>query len=82
MTPSSEEDEFLRVAFAAIPRITEMIIAFPPSIVQARWKWRNGATCRRPKISAVQRRMPSVQWTQLCVSCKHKWSSKRFRKAN
>jgi hypothetical protein len=30
MTPSSEEDEFLRVAFAAIPRITEMIAAFPP----------------------------------------------------
>ena len=29
MTPSSEEDEFLRVAFAAIPRITEMIAAFP-----------------------------------------------------
>jgi hypothetical protein len=29
MTPSSEEDEFLRVALAAIPRITEMIAAFP-----------------------------------------------------
>ena len=28
MTPSSEENEFLRVAFAAIPRITEMIAAF------------------------------------------------------
>jgi hypothetical protein len=29
MTSSSEEDEFLRVALAAIPRITEMITAFP-----------------------------------------------------
>ena len=29
MTPSSEENEFLRVALAAIPRITEMIAAFP-----------------------------------------------------
>jgi hypothetical protein len=29
MTPSLEEDEFLRVALAAIPRITEMIVAFP-----------------------------------------------------
>jgi hypothetical protein len=29
MTSRSEEDEFLRVAFAAIPRITEMIAALP-----------------------------------------------------
>jgi thymidylate kinase len=29
MTPSSEENEFLRVALAAIPRTTEMIAAFP-----------------------------------------------------
>src|ERR1700730_6153797 len=29
MTPSSEEDEFLRVALAALPRITELIAAFP-----------------------------------------------------
>jgi hypothetical protein len=71
MTPSSEENEFLRVALAAIPRI-----------VQAHWKWRSGATCRRPRNSAVQRPIPSVQWTQLCVSFRHKWSNKRFRKAN
>jgi hypothetical protein len=28
MTPSTEANEFLRVALAAIPRITEMIVAF------------------------------------------------------
>jgi hypothetical protein len=47
MTPSSEEDEFLRVAFAAIPRITEMIAAFPPehragALEVAKWRYMAG----------------------------------------
>ena len=48
MTPSSEEDEFLRVAFAAIPRITEMIAAFPAehragALEVAKWRYMRAA---------------------------------------
>ena len=30
MTSTAEEKAFLRVAVAAIPRVTELILAFPP----------------------------------------------------
>ena len=80
MTSSSEEDEFLRVALAAIPRITEMIAAFPA-------EHRAGAleVAKRRYVQAAQdfgctTADSEVQWTWLCVSCKHKWSSKRFRR--
>jgi hypothetical protein len=48
MPPSSEEDEFLRVAFAAIPRITEIIAAFPPehragALEVAKWRYLQAA---------------------------------------
>ena len=48
MTPSSEEDEFLRVALAAIPRITEIIAAFPPkhragALEVAKWRYMQAA---------------------------------------
>src|SRR5580704_5580420 len=44
MTPSSEEDEFLRVALAAVPRITEIIAAFPAEyrvggLEVAKWRY-------------------------------------------
>ena len=48
MTSSSEEDEFLRVALAAIPRITEIIAAFPPehragALEVAKWRYMQAA---------------------------------------
>jgi hypothetical protein len=48
VTPISEEDEFLRVAFAAIPRITQMIAAFPAehragALEVAKWRYARAA---------------------------------------
>jgi hypothetical protein len=48
MTASPEEDEFLRVALAAVPRITEIIAAFPPehragALEVAKWRYMQAA---------------------------------------
>jgi hypothetical protein len=48
MTASPEEAEFLRVALAAVPRITEIIAAFPPehragALEVAKWRYMQAA---------------------------------------
>ena len=53
MTLGSAEENFLEVAVAAIPRITEIITASPPNIARVHWRWRNAAIWKRLGISAV-----------------------------
>ena len=66
MTPSSEEDEFLRVAFAAIPRITEMIAAFPPehragALEVAKWRYMRAAKDFGCTTADAERAAPRVR---------------------
>ena len=83
MTPSSEEDEFMRVALAEIIRITEIIAAFPPehragALEVAKWRYMQAAqefgcttASSERSVDVVVRELPSS-----------KWSGKGFRKAN
>ena len=52
MTSTAEEKAFLRVAVAAIPRVTELILAFPPDD-------RAGAQ-KRPSDGSLQPRWTMV----------------------
>jgi hypothetical protein len=61
-----ELDEFLEVASAALPRITEIIVAFP---AEHRAGAPNVATGKRRGILVVPKRIPSVGSLQSCVNC-------------
>ena len=45
MTSTAEEKAFLSVAVAAIPRVAEIILEFPPDDQRARSKRLNGGPC-------------------------------------
>jgi DNA-directed RNA polymerase specialized sigma24 family protein len=74
MTPSSEEDEFLRVALAAVPRITEIIATFPAEyrvggLEVAKWRYMQAAKdygcteaeCERSVDAAMQKLRAEVE---------------------
>jgi len=71
MTPTAEEKAFLKVAVAAIPRVTEIILSFPPddragALETAERRFLAAAldygctdVSARSRVSAVMRRLRS-----------------------
>jgi hypothetical protein len=55
----AEVGDFLEVATAALPRITEIIFAFPPEHARVLWKWQNTVTGERRGILVVPKLIQS-----------------------
>ena len=70
MAVSSQEDEFLEAAVAAIPRIAELIAALPSEDRAGALEGRSVDSCKAPRNSVVPNRGLRIGQQRSCESCR------------